>query len=77
MIKPEWDRTLDRLHEARRTIDRAQEQLDLALEEGRIAGALPGWLRHGEELEPPVEEPAEEGEPEIGAEPGEPKVIDP
>ena len=75
VIKPEWDRTLDRLHEARRAIDRAQEQLDQALEEGRIAGALPGWLRDGEELEPPVEEPEDEGEPTTGAEPREPKVI--
>lgn len=72
-IKPEWDRTLDRLDEARRGVERSREDLLTALEEGRRAGALPGWLRDGLELEPTsvVEEEMPEVDPE------EPKVVDP
>lgn len=72
-IKPEWDRTLDRLEEARRAVERSREELAKALEEGRRAGALPGWLRDGAELEP---EPKKiEETPEL--DPEEPTVIDP
>ncbi len=58
-IKPAWDRALDLIHQTRRDSERYQEQLAIALEEGRRAGALPGWLRAGIDLEPPPAEPAE------------------
>lgn len=51
-IKPAWDRTLELLKQARDTVDRSREELDLMMEEGRRAGALEGWLREGLELEP-------------------------
>lgn len=56
-IKPAWDRALDRLAETRTEVSRAQENLTTILEEGRMAGALPGWLREGIEYEPPKDEP--------------------
>lgn len=68
-VKPEWDRVLDRLEEARAEVDTAKTELAELLEEGRIAGALPGWLREGVD-----EEPKEEAEPKAL---GEHKVIDP
>lgn len=70
-IKPAWDRALERLEEARRTADRARDGLTQLLEEGRRAGALPGWLREGIELEP---EPLPEPEPDP-RDPGEPVVV--
>lgn len=51
-IKPEWDRVLDRLEEARAEVDAARTELAELLEEGRTAGALPGWLREGVDQEP-------------------------
>ncbi len=57
-IKPEWDRALDLIQQRRRDATRYQEELALALEEGRRAGALPGWLRTGYDLEPPPSKPA-------------------
>lgn len=51
-IKPVWDRTLDRLTEVRLEIERLQVDLEVFLDEGRRAGALPGWLDEGIELEP-------------------------
>lgn len=68
-IKPEWDRVLDELDEARRTAERAPDDLERFLDEGRRAGALPGWLREGIELEPELEP-----RPEPGAEPTEPVI---
>jgi hypothetical protein len=77
-IKPEWDRALDRLELGRREIDDARAAIDLALEEGRRAGAEPGWLLEGLELEPPLV-PARSAtaaaEPKNGAEPREPNVV--
>ncbi len=68
-VKPEWDRVLDRLEEARAEAETAKTELAELLEEGRAAGALPGWLREGVD-----EEPKEEPE----ADPvKEHKVIDP
>jgi hypothetical protein len=68
-IKPQWDRALAGLEEARYQAERGIEEVRAFLEEGRRAGALPGWLREGAELEPePVIEstdPAEAGEPVI------------
>ena len=68
-IKPEWDRVLDRLEEARAEVEAAKTELDELMEEGRTAGALPGWLREGVD-----EEPHEEAEPETL---DEHKAIDP
>lgn len=55
-VKPEWDRTLDRISDARKAVEDGLSNLDEFLEEGRAAGALPGWLREGIELEPTDEE---------------------
>lgn len=66
-IKPEWDRVLDRLEEARAEVEAAKAELAELQEEGRAAGALPGWLREGVD-----QEPKEEPEPS-----NEHKVIDP
>lgn len=66
-IKPEWDRVLDRLEEARAEVEASKAELAELQEEGRAAGALPGWLREGVD-----QEPQEEPEPS-----NEHKVIDP
>lgn len=68
-IKPEWDRVLDRLEEARAEVEASKTELAELLEEGRTASALPGWLREGVDQEP-KEEPEPKG-------PAEHKVIDP
>jgi hypothetical protein len=75
-IKPLWDRALDRLQESRGEVDRAQDELEVLLEEGRAAGALPGWLREGNELEPPLA-PGDEGEALEEADPDEPVAAQP
>ncbi len=54
-IKPEWDRALDRLEAARTEVESAKKELADLLEEGRTAGALPGWLREGIDQEPQEE----------------------
>ena len=51
-IKPAWDKALENLDEARIRARKLEDQLAATLEEGRQAGALPGWLREGVELEP-------------------------
>jgi hypothetical protein len=57
-VKPEWDRALDRLRRKRDEVTSTQHELEVFLEDGRKAGALPGWLREGGELEPtPVPPP--------------------
>ncbi len=70
-IKPEWDRVLAELDQARRTVAEAPHEIDAFLDEGRRAGALPGWLREGIEIEP--EPPAEAAD---SADPQEPRVLD-
>lgn len=75
-IKPAWDRALDTLSQARRDADSLRLELARVLDEGRQAGALPGWLREGIELEhdlPPdqTSEPAAI-EPPLASEPREP-----
>ncbi len=74
-IKPEWDRTLADLEQAKYDAAQGPSQVEAFLEEGRRAGALPGWLREGVDLEPePVLETVEDaGEPGV-VEPMEPKV---
>ncbi|MFW6206659.1 MAG: hypothetical protein ACOC5J_01865, partial [Gemmatimonadota bacterium] len=77
-IKPAWDRVLDRIGETRSRNGTLREELQQAVQEGRRAGALPGWLREGIELEPAPEElPAEEGEGEGEGEPGRHRPEDP
>lgn len=71
-IKPAWDRTIDLIAQAQAVAEVRREELETALLEGRQAGALPGWLRDGIELEP---EPLE-AVPE-GPEPGEPEIVEP
>ena len=65
-IKPEWDRVLEDLRRARQDVRAYQRELADFMEEGRRAGALPGWLREGIELEPaqPEAAPANEQSPE-------------
>jgi hypothetical protein len=62
-IKPAWDRALDELRESRATAQAAKKELTDFLDEGRIAGALPGWLREGIDLEPKEEKPVDPTQP--------------
>lgn len=76
-IKPEWDRSLDRLADTRRRAERLEKELGDILEEGRRAGAFPGWLRERYELEPeerPYGEHLERREDEAII--GEPVIVD-
>lgn len=73
-IKPEWDRTLDRLRDARAEMETSKQELTEFLEEGRVAGVYPGWLREGFDMEPEEEEPQKEEAP---AESIEPPVMEP
>jgi len=70
-IKPSWDRALERIGEREREIEEVRRELELFLEEGQRAGALPAWLDDGIELEPGPEQP-EDGI----SEPGEPAVVE-
>ncbi len=72
-IKPDWDRVLDRLRQARLDVEAAKQELAQFLEEGRAAGALPGWLDEGIEEEP-ADEAAKKKE-EHAVQPIEPPVI--
>jgi hypothetical protein len=72
-IKPAWDKALRDLDEARELAVVMEKELEVFLEAGRQAGALPGWLREGIELEPVMEEES----PSFQTfEPVEPVVID-
>ncbi len=62
-IKPAWDRVLDELRESKAMAAAAKKELADFLEEGRVAGALPGWLREGVELEPKEEKPVDPTQP--------------
>lgn len=72
-IKPDWDRTLDRLRQSRANVDLLRRDLAEFQEEGRLAGALPGWLREGGDEEP-AEEPRRR-EPPAPAQSIEPPVL--
>jgi hypothetical protein len=72
-IKPAWDRALERLEEARTELEDAEAEVEGILEEGRRAGALPGWLREGIELEPEKRE--DEGFEVIEHQPQEPTIV--
>ncbi len=71
-IKPAWDRAIDLIAQTRAEAEAHRLELTAALEEGRQAGALPGWLREGIELEPTPAEPERETH-----EPGEPQIVEP
>jgi hypothetical protein len=58
-IKPAWDHALEELRASRAAVEAAKKELADFLEEGRVAGALPGWLREGIDLEPKEEPPAD------------------
>ncbi len=73
-IKPDWDRVLDHLRQARLDADAAKQDLSQFLEEGRSAGALPGWLDEGVEDEP-ADEAARKKEPTPAVQAIEPPVI--
>ena len=70
-IKPAWDRSLERIGERERAIEEIRRELELYLEEGQRAGALPAWLDDGIELEPVDDAPADRV-----SEPGEPTVLE-
>ena len=72
-VKPLWDKALADLEEARYQAARGSEEVLAFLEEGRRAGAQPGWLREGAELEP--EPVIEEAEPDA-SEPQEPEIYE-
>jgi hypothetical protein len=71
-VKPEWDRVLDRLGKARSEVEATRKELDDFMEEGRQAGALPGWLREGAEQEPARDEKKDKGPGTL--EPKEPSI---
>lgn len=73
-IKPAWDRSLLDLDVARNEVESAQQDLSQVLDEGRQAGALPGWLREGMELEPDME--SDPDAERSAAEPREPDALD-
>ncbi|MEM8964013.1 MAG: hypothetical protein AAGD38_21185 [Acidobacteriota bacterium] len=62
-VKPAWDRSLDRITELQRDAERFEAELQTFLAEGRAAGAQPGWLREGWELEPVDNDDANDGLP--------------
>ncbi len=74
-VKPDWDRVLDRLRQGRLDVDTARQDLAKFLEEGRAAGAQPGWLDEGAEEEP-ADESGKEREPVPALQSIEPPVIE-
>ncbi len=78
-IKPAWDRAIEQLQESNREILERQEELTAFLDKGREAGALPGWLREGVDLEPERRQEEEDVyiEPDRNRyEPGEPVIVE-
>lgn len=71
-IKPAWDRAIDLIAQTQAAAEAHRLELQEALAEGRLAGALPGWLREGVELEPAPLEPVQDS-----YEPGEPTIVEP
>jgi hypothetical protein len=74
-IKPSWDYALEALEVARRSSRSAERRLEEVLAEGAQAGALPGWLREGIDLEP--ERRAEERPRARGEPTGELQIVEP
>jgi hypothetical protein len=81
-IKPAWDEALEDLEQAKRDARQAQLDLERTMDQGHRAGALPGWLREGVEIEPTAEELEElelvpqDNEKEGIHEPSEPVILD-
>jgi hypothetical protein len=76
-VKPDWDRVLDRLAQLKDRSDRYELELERILDEGRLAGAQPGWLAEGWELEPEKGELKDkEPAPFSAHQTGEPQVVD-
>lgn len=78
-IKPAWDRSLERLEQARQDVEVFRRDLQELMEQGRKAGALPGWLREAAELEPSAEEIREATRQDPGSRhwPEDPEGVDP
>jgi hypothetical protein len=74
-VKPDWDRVLDRLRQARIDVDTAKQDVANFLEEGRAAGAQPGWLDEGSEEEP-ADESGKQKEPVPALQSIEPPVME-
>jgi hypothetical protein len=74
-VKPDWDRVLDRLRQARLDVETARQDVTKFLEEGRAAGAQPGWLDEGSEEEP-ADESGKQKEPVPALQSIEPPVIE-
>jgi len=74
-IKPQWDRALADLEAARARVAQGAQEVADFLDEGRRAGALPGWLREGAELEP--EPVLDELDGPAAHEPQEPSIYEP
>ncbi len=70
-VKPDWDRVLDRIREMRDLAERRRQALADHLEAGHRAGAMPGWLREGIELEPAPRAVEESSRPHEAVEPPE------
>lgn len=64
-VKPAWDRVLDRLEQHRLRASQYEQELEAFLNEGHRAGAEPGWLAEGWELEPETKEAKEPEEMSI------------
>ena len=72
-IKPAWDHSLEDLARARTLAEDSATRLAVLLDEGRMAGALPGWLREGREYEPIEKRPGPERRRD---DPREPKIVE-
>ena len=72
-MKPAWDRSLEDLARARTLVENSATRLDIFLDEGRMAGALPSWLREGREYEPVEKRP---GPARRQEDPREPKIVE-
>lgn len=74
VIKADWDTALSDLTTAKAEVAAARADLRRLLNAGRRAGALPGWLREGLELEP--DPPRERDAEPSTVEPVEPPMVE-
>lgn len=74
VIKTDWDTALSDLATAKAEVTAARADLRRLLNVGRRAGALPGWLREGLELEP--EPPRQRNVEPSTVEPVEPPMVE-
>lgn len=75
VIKADWDAALSDLTTAKAEVAAARADLRRLLNAGRRAGALPGWLREGLELEPDPPREERDAEPST-VEPVEPPMVE-